>query len=768
MVVIVILVFSFSSYKAWLNFSFFVGDDLVLNLEPKDRSFSIHYGDTQDVSISAEVENSLFCNAFCTYEFKDLSVGETLDEGTFTSNLEENKFEKTFSLEADRVGAGQKLYSFKIKCNNMREFFCPSNEDIRERSSFITLNYDISESEKLLKETLRKNITNLIKELEILDVDVQKLNSRFFKLSFDINLKDFVVRKENINQDYNNIIIELEGLERVWSEENYFLLEELFNKSYDKRISELKEDILAFEIDGGIILDKHNSIIEDVNGLRLDNSTSSLLENSYLYENYNYLLEDLKNLSETITKNSFDNYSILTSDAEILKIKFEELKLESKKLIKKLYLEGTYYNVLERDKLCMLGMCLDRANFAETILRSVNAESQDVKDACSSLNNLLANYENITRINETKVDLIKDNILDEISNLQSANEINQSLEILFNLSEEHTVSGVIDNKTLEFNQTYCGFYSNLTPEDIDKIKDVEGKNFTSMIDIELSENFPVCCVFGDCNKCCSEESCDDESLYPVLFLHGHSFNSDNSPDYSLDAFNKIQTRLQEDGYVSAGTITPKSEYSEIEKGNWGLSSKPVSVKGSYYLISFYDIESYSLATQKSENIETYAIRLKELVDLLKFRTGKDKINVIAHSMGGLVVRSYMQIFGDGDINKLIMIATPNKGISGQINNYCPILGEKKECNDMSSNSIFVKKINDPNKIPKNARIFNIIGEGCDGGDGIVNKENGVLDYTENFFVNGSCEGFSDLLHTQVLDIDRYPKVYDLIKDVLKN
>ena len=309
--------------------------------------------------------------------------------------------------------------------------------------------------------------------------------------------------------------------------------------------------------------------------------------------------------------------------------------------------------------------------------------------------------------------------------------------------------------------------------DVSEIFDIQKGNFTSQIKIELTPNYAVCCVFGECKRCCTQEECKNNPLlYPVLFLHGHSLNKDNSPDFSLDAFNKIQASLQEDGYISVGAITPISDYSEINEGEWGLSSKPISVKGSYYLVSYYNIGGYSITTQKSENIETYAIRLKELIDLLKFRTGKDKVIIITHSMGGLVARSYVSIFGDSSVEKLVLIAAPNKGISGKISNYCPVLGEKKECSDMSSESIFIKKLNDPLKIPKNIEIYNIIGIGCSmngkEGDGIVTKENAEIEYAQNYYINGTCEGVSKPLHTQILDIGKYPEVYSIISSVLKN
>ena len=90
---------------------------------------------------------------------------------------------------------------------------------------------------------------------------------------------------------------------------------------------------------------------------------------------------------------------------------------------------------------------------------------------------------------------------------------------------------------------------------------------------------------------------------------------------------------------------------------------------------------------------------------------------------------------------------------------------------MSEESIFIKKINDPLKIPKNAEIINIVGSGCDvegkTGDGIVRKENAELEYAQNFYINGTCTRFR-LLHTEILDIEKYSEVYDIISSVLKS
>ena len=90
---------------------------------------------------------------------------------------------------------------------------------------------------------------------------------------------------------------------------------------------------------------------------------------------------------------------------------------------------------------------------------------------------------------------------------------------------------------------------------------------------------------------------------------------------------------------------------------------------------------------------------------------------------------------------------------------------------MSENSIFIKKLNDPLKIPENAEIHNIVGLGCDmagkNGDGIVTKQNAELDYAENYYINGTCSRLK-LFHTEILNIDKYPEVYKAISSILKS
>src|SRR3989344_5711395 len=295
-------------------------------------------------------------------------------------------------------------------------------------------------------------------------------------------------------------------------------------------------------------------------------------------------------------------------------------------------------------------------------------------------------------------------------------------------------------------------------------------NFNSSVSINIKIKEPICCVFGSCKVCCTINTCkNDPSLYPILFVHGHAFNKKTSPEVSLNSFTKMQNRLQEEGIINAGQIDLQN-LEEITPGEYGKSGNPISVRGSYYYIHYYDLGKYAITTQKSERIENYALRLSEIINILKERTGSEKVNIIAHSMGGLVTREYIRIFGDNSVSKVILIASPNNGISGRTNDLCDFLGSKKECEDMTEGSVFLKRLN--NSKIQNARVYTIAASGCsvnkEDGDGVVKLKNVPLSYATNFVVNGTCTDFFKVnLHDTILDPDKTPEVYDIVKEVLK-
>jgi hypothetical protein len=294
-----------------------------------------------------------------------------------------------------------------------------------------------------------------------------------------------------------------------------------------------------------------------------------------------------------------------------------------------------------------------------------------------------------------------------------------------------------------------------------------GKIYPENVSVEqfvFDEPNPMCCVFQKCYKCCVDKTCKNIN-YPILILHGHSFYEELSAEFHFDVFNNMQKKLEQDNYLDVGIISMYNNYSY----SFQKIPVPLTIKSSYY----YDVlkqEDNFIVQTRSESIDSYATRLKDIIQYTKEKTGKEKITIVAHSMGGLAIRRYIQLFGNGDIDKVILIAVPNNGIEGNVADYCSVFGGDLECEDMKKGSLFLKRLNIAGM--SYPRIYNIIGDGCNMevklGDGVVTKENAYLNGAENYYINGTCKGVTKIFHTEMLDVKEYPEMYEMINRILNS
>ena len=353
------------------------------------------------------------------------------------------------------------------------------------------------------------------------------------------------------------------------------------------------------------------------------------------------------------------------------------------------------------------------------------------------------------------------NALSSFSKLDSSlNRMNQINKIDSDIKDIYAQLGSID-----LSQPL--YISNLPINNFNRTK--IALNYSNLtIDIKFSEPKKQCCVLGKCEECCNETCKSDPAKYPVILLHGHDFNKGISAESSLNIFTKMQDRLQEEGYINAGPILI-GDLSSENIGALGEIRKPVSVIASYYFDIYKNTKDSIIVQTKADNIDTYALRLKDVISTVKYKTNRDKIIIVAHSMGGLVVRRYMQIFGSSDIDRLILIGTPNKGIGGSTRTYCGVFGTKSECENMDKDSLFINKLNRgwSSDIP----IYNIVGFGCDtsgeDGDGVVTRDSANLEGAENFFMQGNCPKSFEYLHNDLINPEKYPEVLRIIVDSLK-
>lgn len=288
-----------------------------------------------------------------------------------------------------------------------------------------------------------------------------------------------------------------------------------------------------------------------------------------------------------------------------------------------------------------------------------------------------------------------------------------------------------------------------------------------IIPISLNEPSSVCCYHGTCQTCC-DETCSAVN-YPVIFLHGQSINKALPADYSFDTFLKIKSNLVSEGYIDAGSVI-LSQSGEIG-GLWGKSNNSMIMTASYFFDTYKTDTGEKTISSNSDSIDTYAIRLKSIVELIKSRTNKDKVILVAHSMGGVVARRYIQIFGGANVDKMILITVPNHGVDDKVSEYCGVIGPAASCSDLDKNSIFMNKLN--NAPTDLVPTYNIVGYGCDmggdTGDGIIKNSSQYLGSATNYYFKGTCNELSfEYFHEFIIDSDKYPEVYKLIRTLLGN
>lgn len=282
---------------------------------------------------------------------------------------------------------------------------------------------------------------------------------------------------------------------------------------------------------------------------------------------------------------------------------------------------------------------------------------------------------------------------------------------------------------------------------------------------------------NDCEETYKEVLSDPNSDYSIIFVHGHS--KSEVKGYSPTSLEEFQNELTKEGYEDMGIILPSDYPPQLTKGIW--SSKKISVITTYYS-NKYDKLGDIVGPDDNQHIIEYAKRLRDVVNVVKHNTGKNKVIIIAHSMGGLVSRTYIKYYGGiNSVDKLIMIGTPNHGTYGVVSFGCgTILAGRNptpECQDMEAGSDFLINLNSNDETIGDIKYLTIIGkntksDSCpDKGytDNVICASSVYLEGAENYFYEdfSSEYSLSNSLHTAFVSPSNAPKVYNKIVTFIK-
>jgi len=292
---------------------------------------------------------------------------------------------------------------------------------------------------------------------------------------------------------------------------------------------------------------------------------------------------------------------------------------------------------------------------------------------------------------------------------------------------------------------------------------------------------------NDCKETFIQKGVDPDTNYPIILVHGHyPFDLDDA-EYTLGTFGELQNQLSRDGYLNKGILLPSAKKDEIEKGLWGKLPRPVVIRTTYYS-GVYDKFGSRIGSEDELPIQTYADRLQKVVETVQHYTGKRKVIIVAHSMGGLVSRYYVKYKGgSSNVHKLVMIGTPNHGIYGTegLNSLCQLgkylnfdfrIKKSPTCDQMKSSSSFISNLNSPKETISPVKYYTI--SGYSGKDLTGNSYDGVVRVASTYLIGAKENRVLNLrsgdwglvggAHKSLIIPSKVPGAYSALKTFLED
>jgi hypothetical protein len=655
------------------------------------------------------------------------------------------------------------IFRLDASCYNEKTILCPSDQKQKGTSGIITLNYNLTPSEESLKGTFGQKLETFSKILAEADANAKAGDALFNAIPESFERQKLEKKSIELTKDISHYRMRLYQAMELWTAQNYDQLPDALTSQDELEINMTREVSYEYTnatVDLARFVNQNTGLMDGFEAKKPELLSFALFladrpnpATRTLHSNISLLAEDYRQARDSgselilheemrrIDQNALD----LTHAYRSIRRKEDLLLSYGEKL---LFLKNVSLN--SSAKGCsLMAEIIDKMDAANT--KTVNLTNETLDEAESGIT--------YTALNLMQNVSSEDLLFLEINSIIPSNASNFSSAILSITRYQRYVDHYCPDGSTSFRNIslYLLKQQNNTRDFINTTLHVP-----KVTDTFIPPNPPLCCLRSLCTPCSSSSAHP-----PVLFIHGHMLNDANDPESSAHIFVPIQRKLEGEGMIDFGEFYLTDQ--NIPYGDWGRTNASITVRSSYYYLTYLSLGEYIITTQKSENIETYALRLHDMIESLKYRTGKPNITIIAHSMGGLVVRQYLALFGSGSVDQVILIGSPNQGISGTIRQFCKTFGSARECDDMTEGSIFLSRLN---ANPPQAGVFMIRGTGCsmDGGDGdgIVLSKNAVLPGAENIAVNGTCERrFGTSLHSDLLDPEQYPLTYELIVKILK-
>ena len=196
--------------------------------------------------------------------------------------------------------------------------------------------------------------------------------------------------------------------------------------------------------------------------------------------------------------------------------------------------------------------------------------------------------------------------------------------------------------------------------------------------------------------------------YPIIYVRGYAGNEEEVENAVADpymGFNLGATKVRqlwtgdvERYYFESPLVRLMKDckYRDVYEGGEAMPPDLDLSSRSIFIYRYYDLVSSSFGTGERPEIETYAQGLNDLIEKIRDRMcdspkSKEKFRVylVAHSMGGLVCRCFLQNFNCGSaearaaVDKVFTYATPHNGIDLRVVGNVPGFFSRNNANNFN-------------------------------------------------------------------------------------
>lgn len=716
-VVAALIIIALASVKVKLLFD----TEARVSTAPSIASLSITNDQQATVTFNTTVEKIKVCELSCTYALTDLGSGQEM--WSEKSNIQEHR--STLTLSTPGYGEGQTAFNYEARCKASGKL-CPTAGKMYTSTSYVSVNYELSPAQEALKQALNNT-------LQAYNARVAQLATTLAQATEEARTIGQLTQQTDTYRQAAVYKLLLESEERFqtgaleqWQEQRYEELQEALEDYEGLSQAASRIGALAKEVEEAVKAYNGAAILLQGVHAKRENLTAAA-----------HTLQFTNTASYDELLNAEDAYRALLNDTPVPADLLEAAR--------------------EVDNVTSRALRLAAANAA-----SIAAQEATLTAQAREASIVLANATIDT--NNTCLALTEAHALIEAHNTNASNETVTPATLA------NATKARIDDEEL---QLYVQLFCNTTAHEELFAAAPPGEILRSESVVPAAELPPVqarCCFQGTCGECGKAQH------VPVVLVHGHSFSKSTSPELAFTRLTFLQEHLSRDGYVNVGTLGKDAALESVPAGDWGLLGAPVVASITYYYLNTYGLGELKVTTRKTDSIENYAIRLKENIDVVKEKTGSDEVIIVAHSMGGLVAREYLKLFGDADVKALITLGTPNHGVEADIKKYCTLTGAAQECRDMEPDSTFLAKLNKAANTPVHTQVYTVAAVGCptksdeggvEEGDGVVLARSVALPYATNHVVNGTCtDSLQKSLHMDFVNPNLYPETYEMVREIL--